>query len=239
MALDSAGTAVLSAEAGSRSRFTFTGTGVKWIGYRDEWSGTARVYVDGVLQATVDTYASPAQAQTVLYSKAGLTSATHTVEIETTGQHNSASGGAWVWVDAFDVTSGGGTVAPGWTRLEQTDPSIAYVKTWAPMTGAVYSASSAGRANVAASKATVTFTGTGFRWIGYRDAASGKAAVFLDGNRIADVDTYFATPKAQALLLQRTGLVRKTHTLTVYVTGNKRAASGGTWVWVDAFEVYN
>jgi len=32
--------------------------------YRDEWSGIAQVYVDGALTATVDTYLSPAQAQT-------------------------------------------------------------------------------------------------------------------------------------------------------------------------------
>ncbi len=43
---------------GCQATFTFTGTTVSWIGYRDQWSGIALVYVDGVLNATLDTYAA-------------------------------------------------------------------------------------------------------------------------------------------------------------------------------------
>jgi len=46
-------------DSGSRASLTFTGTGVSWILYRDEWSGIANVYLDGVLKSAVDTYASP------------------------------------------------------------------------------------------------------------------------------------------------------------------------------------
>jgi hypothetical protein len=77
---------------------------VNWIGYRDEWSGNARVYVDGVLKATIDTYASPSQAQAVLYMAAGLASGTHSLAIEVAGTHDAVSQGSWVWVDAFDIT---------------------------------------------------------------------------------------------------------------------------------------
>ncbi len=90
-------------DANARATITFTGTGVKWIGYRDQWSGIARVYVDGVLQTTIDTYASPAQGQAVLYTASGLASGTHTMAIEVAGSHGASSGGSWVWVDAFDV----------------------------------------------------------------------------------------------------------------------------------------
>jgi hypothetical protein len=57
-----------------------------------------------VLQATIDTYASPAQGQAVLYTASGLVSGVHTFVVEAAGSHDSVSGGSWVWVDAFDVT---------------------------------------------------------------------------------------------------------------------------------------
>jgi hypothetical protein len=107
LSIHSGGSAALAMDAGSRATLTFIGTGVSWIGYRDEWSGIARVYVDdNVLKATVDTFASPAKSQTVIYSITGLASRRHTLALEATGNHNTTSGGSWVWVDAFDVTSG-------------------------------------------------------------------------------------------------------------------------------------
>src|SRR5262249_3610026 len=38
--------------------FTFSGTGARWVGFSDPWSGIANVYIDGVLKATVDTYSA-------------------------------------------------------------------------------------------------------------------------------------------------------------------------------------
>jgi hypothetical protein len=101
--MNSGGSAALSMDSGSRMTFTFSGTGIRWVGYRDEWSGIARVYLDNSLTATVDTFASPAAAQTVLYSLTGLAPTTHTLVLEATGTRNTQSGGSWVWVDAFEV----------------------------------------------------------------------------------------------------------------------------------------
>ena len=102
--LHSGGSAALAMDAGSKATFAFTGTSVTWKGYRDEWSGIAKVYVDGVLKTTIDTYASPSKAQTPIYSITGLTRASHTLTIEVTQTNNSSSGGAWVWIDAFEIT---------------------------------------------------------------------------------------------------------------------------------------
>lgn len=100
----SGGGSALSMDAGSRLSITFNGTGIAWIAYRDEWSGMARVYLDGDLKTTIDNYLSPSQTGVVPYSISGLASGTHTLTIEATGTRNSSSQGSWVWVDAFDVT---------------------------------------------------------------------------------------------------------------------------------------
>ena len=104
-AFNSGGSAILALDQGSQATFTFTGTGVQWIGYRDPWSGIAQVYLDGALKGTIDTYSASTQAQAVLFSSSGLSNASHTLTIVVTGTHNANSAGAWVWLDAFDVSS--------------------------------------------------------------------------------------------------------------------------------------
>lgn len=99
----SGGTARLSMSTGARAKFVFSGTGVRWVGYRDEWSGIATVSVDGVAKGTVDTYATPGRARATQYRILGLSNGKHTLTIKVTGTRRSASGGSWIWVDAFDV----------------------------------------------------------------------------------------------------------------------------------------
>ena len=99
----SGGTAVLAVGAGSAISLNFNGTGIAWLAYRDEWSGLARVLLDGELKSTIDTYLLPGQARTAAYRVEGLTPGNHSLTIEVTGTHNQRSGGAWVWLDAFDV----------------------------------------------------------------------------------------------------------------------------------------
>jgi hypothetical protein len=98
------GSAILAMEQGDVASFTFTGTSVRWIGYRDPWSGIAQVYLDGALKGIIDTYSASEEHQAVLYSSSRLSNASHTLSIVVTGKHDASSAGAWVWVDAFDVS---------------------------------------------------------------------------------------------------------------------------------------
>jgi Putative Ig domain len=100
---NSGSSAVLALDAGASATVHFTGTGITWIGYSDEWSGIANVYVDGVLQNTADTYRSPAQNQAPEYTIAGLAPGSHTLKIEVTETHSSGSAASWIWVDAFRI----------------------------------------------------------------------------------------------------------------------------------------
>ncbi|MCX6625475.1 MAG: hypothetical protein NTY38_31320, partial [Acidobacteria bacterium] len=101
---NSGGSATMAMDQGSQVTYTFTGTGVQWIGFRDPWSGIAQVYLDGALKGTIDTYSANTQAQSVVYSLSGLSNASHTLTLVVSGTRNADSGGAWVWVDAFDVS---------------------------------------------------------------------------------------------------------------------------------------
>jgi hypothetical protein len=252
----SGGSAREAMDPGASATFTFTGSAVRWIGYRDEWSGIATVYLDGQLQATVDTYATPSQAQTIVWSATALGAGSHTLTIKATGTHDASSLGSWIWVDAFDVdtiaaagtssavtastaaaTTTGGPAANTVTRIEQDNSAVSHAGNWFVKNLATASAGSAWMAMDAGSTVTLSFTGTAVSWIGYQDAWSGIAKVSVDGSAVGQVDTYSATDKAKSAVYTLTGLSQGNHELTIEVTGTKDGSSAGSWVWVDAFDV--
>ena len=100
----SGGTAVYSTTAGSEATLAFTGTAVDWIGFFGPQTGIARVFLDGVLAAEVDTYSPTEQVQAVVYRATSLANTSHTLTIQVTGQQNPASTGTYIVVDAFDIT---------------------------------------------------------------------------------------------------------------------------------------
>ena len=105
--------AVYASAEGATATFTFTGTGVRWIGFPCERCGIADVLIDGVRVATVDTFdlSRPAVSET-LYTSPPLSAGSHTLAIEVTGTANTSSIGAFIVVDAFDVTLDGAGALP-------------------------------------------------------------------------------------------------------------------------------
>lgn len=88
---------------GSALDFTFKGPAIKWIGSRSSNHGIAEVYVDGVLQQTVDNYASVPTLNQVLYEKHGMSeSGYHTFRILVTKEKRPNSTGSYQDVAAFD-----------------------------------------------------------------------------------------------------------------------------------------
>jgi hypothetical protein len=259
LAANSGGTARLAMDAGATASFVFNGPRVSWIGLRDEWCGNADVSVDGVHQATVDTYSSPAQARAAIYTVSGLGPGQHTLTIQALGTHNPASAGAWVWVDAFSLRQEPAAPLPSLlpsalppasagarrpkrrdaaaVRFEQDDPALRWTGAWSSNSLAAHGGRSARLSMEASSNVTLTFEGTGVRWIGYRDEWAGIADVSLDGQPPASVDTYSAPATPQAVLYAIDGLPAGTHSLVISPTGRHRTASGGSWIWVDAFLV--
>jgi hypothetical protein len=105
--------------AGSTSTFTFTGTGVSWIGFPCEICGIANVYLDAgetpgtTPVATVDTFAATRPSTTgALWTSPPLAAGTYTLRIEVTDTKNPSSSDFFITVDAFDVTGAAPTPAP-------------------------------------------------------------------------------------------------------------------------------
>lgn len=76
------GTEKYSNTVGASAEYTFTGTGISFIGPKNNNLGTIDVYVDGVLQqAGMNLYAASKTYQQSLYSITGLSNNSHTIKV--------------------------------------------------------------------------------------------------------------------------------------------------------------
>jgi hypothetical protein len=235
----SGGVAALTNAKNAQAMISFNGTGITWVGVTDPYAGVAWLYLDGVL-STVDTYAPNTNYQQPLFEAHGLAAGLHTLSIQVTHMRDADGSGSWVWIDSFLIengtaTTGGIAIGPG--RTEQNSPGLIYTGDWFLNTNPVMSGGSAALAVDSGSSVTVNFKGSGINWIGYRDQWSGIAHLFLDGTQQPDIDTYLSPAQAQTVAYSVSGLTPGVHTLMIQVTGTRDAASGGSWVWVDAFDV--
>jgi hypothetical protein len=228
--------AVSSSEPGAKASLTFTGTAVRWIGARGKNMGKARVSVDGVPVKDVDLVILPTdEVRTNVLTIYGLGSGSHTLTIEVVS--------GTVVVDAFETNPK--TTVSHW---QETDPGASYSAGWTQADSSVAWSGSgvstppdvpltAQQTSAAGETVTVPFRGTSISWIGYKGPDGGIATVQIDGGTPVEVDTYSATMKVQEALFTSDALADGNHTLTITATGNKNAASGGTRIAVDAFDV--
>jgi hypothetical protein len=229
----SGGSAMWSAVPGAQATFTFTGTSATWIGYRSVDSGIPQVFVDGAYVGDVNLFALNDEVSTRAYSVVGLANARHTLTIEVTANKYPTSTSNKVVVDAFEVP------ARAVSHVQETDPDVSFTGSWTQRdTSKPWSATYAAVSSAAGSRATFAFNGTAISWIGYLGNDTGIARVYIDGGLAGQVDTYVAgSPIIQKTLFSATGLADSSHTIAIEVTGGKNAASTGTSVVVDAFDV--
>jgi hypothetical protein len=139
------------------------------------------------------------------------------------------------------------TVAGTWTRIENTDRSIAFSAGTSTVSGPLtwghgsrsrdWSGGTASANRSVNARATLTFNGTSATWIGFRAPWAGQTKVYVDGTFAADVDLYASAEEVQASVYTVSGLAPGTHTLTVEVTGGRNLLATDNAVVVDAFEV--
>ena len=85
--------------SGATLSTTFTGRAIAWVSTRGPDRGAARVYVDGVLVATLSTQAGQLGVRAVVWSRAWARTGTHTIRIVVAG----TPGHPRVDVDAFEI----------------------------------------------------------------------------------------------------------------------------------------
>ncbi|MFE9452416.1 RICIN domain-containing protein [Streptomyces sp. NPDC006739] len=99
---DMNGSEKFTSTAGNYAEFSFTGSGVRYLGMTQPNMGKVAVYLDGTLaQAGIDAYASTVTKQVPLFEKTDLAAGPHTIRVVCTGTKNTASSGTVCALDAF------------------------------------------------------------------------------------------------------------------------------------------
>ena len=126
-------------------------------------------------------------------------------------------------------------------KIDNADERIAYVGEWGNWTQdknvnymdtIQYLNSPKGGETV-----TLTFKGTGIKVIGCTNKDRGKIEVFIDGKSQGVVDTYSASTERQKEYFSKDDLKAGIHTIQLKVLNEKQAASSGTKIELDAFEI--
>ncbi len=129
----------------------------------------------------------------------------------------------------------------GASKIDNADERIAYVGEWGNWTQdknvnymdtIQYLNSPKGGETV-----TLTFKGTGIKVIGCTNKDRGKIEVFIDGKSQGVVDTYSANTVRQKEYFSKDDLTAGIHTIQLKVLNEKQAASSGTKIELDAFEI--
>ena len=84
-------------KAGSYAKFRFTGRQVAWVASRTATRGSARVYLDGHLTATVNLHNAAAVHRRIVFAHAWSGDGVHTIKIVCAGTHGHPA----IDIDAF------------------------------------------------------------------------------------------------------------------------------------------
>jgi hypothetical protein len=135
---------------------------------------------------------------------------------------------------AADQQVGVRDIAAAQNWFEDDDPAIQYAGPWQTVFVPDATAGHATYSDRKGASAHLTFTGTGFHWYVVEGPLMGKARVTVDGGSPETVDLYSASLTAAAI--SRAGLTPGNHTLRIEVLRQRRPASRGFFVDLDAVE---
>ena len=197
------GTARYTNTADSAVEFTFAGTSIRWYGQKDTNFGTADVYLDGALKATVSAKGS-ADMGVRLFEALDLPAAWHTIKIvNRTGV---------IDVDHFAYQEATPEVV--YEKVDALSGQITYTGTWQTDHDDAFYMGNAMSTTEEGAYAEMTFQGTAVQWYGQTMTAFGVAMVYLDGELAETVFTY-GPESAGNLLFEKTGLTPGEHTIRI------------------------
>jgi hypothetical protein len=175
-----------------------------WSG-SDDASGIARYELaqstDGGAWATVSTtLTSPTSTR----SLAPL----HSYRFRVRGIDNAGNVGAWATGQAFRVS-----------RYSESNGAIHYSRGWSIVSSQAYWGGAAKKSSTAGARASITFTGRSIAWVARTGPNRGRAAIYVNGTKVATVDLYSATAQAQRVVWARSWTSSVSRTVSIRVAG--------------------
>ncbi|MCC2686496.1 MAG: hypothetical protein K0R75_3395 [Paenibacillaceae bacterium] len=123
-----------------------------------------------------------------------------------------------------------------WKNVNDTSWLVNYTGDWSVVRYLADDAATVTESNVAGNTASFTFDGFAVGVFMQKGSFDGIVDIYLDGTKVATVDTYNATRLEHQLVYQNNSIGSGSHTVEVHVTGTKNASSSGYLGILDSFE---
>lgn len=214
----SGGTYAVERRTGASMSFAFEGDSVAWITATGRAQGMAAVSIDGHRVGRFDQFGERPEFG-VQRRFTGLGDGPHRILVRVLGRASAGSRDTRVVVDGFKA---------GGVRVDESAGEAAWARAALPLA----SAGDVVASELAGASLLFSFRGTGVEWTTLRDRDQGRAAVYVDGVLVREVDN-FATAPLLGVTRSVTGLVEGVHTLELVVLGESRARATGTLVTID------
>lgn len=189
--------------AAASVEFTFAGTSVRWYGRKGADLGSAEVYLDGVLAATVNANGG-AEPNVRLFEALDIGASVHTIKIVCKAGN----------ISIDRIVYEAAIPEPIYEKVDALSDRIVYSGTWETEENEVFYAGKSRVTSEVGAAFEFTFQGTAIRWYGKRKLDFGIADLFLDGELADNVYSY-GEPRMGQLLFERTGLPEGEHTIRV------------------------
>jgi hypothetical protein len=223
-----------SSSVGATLNISFNGSQISLVGTKSSSGGTADVYMDGVLQTTINTSTTATQNRNVLYSNYGLAAGSHTFQLVV------QSGTITVdYADAqsFNPATALSTVSVNDNDLGTYNNQYLYNAAWSYGSQSGAYAGDNHWSSTTNNYYQVGFNGTQVKVFTAKASNQGIAAISIDGGTETLVDTYASTRSDNALIYTSPELAPGQHTVKVRVTGTKNASSTGNIITADRIDV--
>ncbi|KAG2365718.1 putative copper radical oxidase [Suillus spraguei] len=126
-------------------------------------------------------------------------------------------------------------VPPGAKSYDSSSPLIHFTGSWFDSFNSMYVATTLRWTDEKGAAARMTFVGTGIEWFGGLDRSHGIAAVFIDGKKVQEIDTWNNVSRKQQRIFWTFNLSYGKHTIVVRNLGKGRVDS--PVIDIDAFVV--
>ena len=123
-------------------------------------------------------------------------------------------------------------------RAQENASSVGYSGAWTRKSSSKASAGAFRQTKAAGASVTFTFTGRDVSFFARSGPNAGKADIYIDGVKVASgLDFYAASANWKRVMFAASFLGNGPHTVQIRVLGTKSAASSGTAVNIDGFQV--
>jgi hypothetical protein len=113
----------------------------------------------------------------------------------------------------------------------ESNSRIRYAGTWAKATNAAYWGGGTKVSGRAGASASITFTGRSIAWVARKGPNRGKAAIYVNGTKVATVDLHASSYQNQRVVWSGNWVSSASRTITIKVLGT----TGHPSVDIDAF----